>query len=464
MAVNLRNSEGAPMSEDVGNKSVQGKLVAKTIQMAMFTMNKNAVWAGDNALRKVSYPLASIKFSVNRNLFRLEVGDPFKFTYAKYSISEMICRVVNIAEENLESENITITAMEDVFSVTSARGEVEEPIGQAVPLPDYDVTATIYQNVIESPYIVSGDNLAVISMAARVDGNELGYLVYISADDGVSYTLAKRVNYFNPYGTLVQEYPIDTYQIDDVYGMIVDFVNTDIALFDSLTRQNMLGIKNLAIIGDEIMSIQTITPVTTLRYSLTGIYRGRFDTKREAHDVGTGIFLANGEVLTPFSNEDILEGVTRKFKFVPFNMQKTGLIADSLVTELPILSRSRKPYDPINLEANGIRNNPTYSTDIVLSWAPRVRGTGAGFFSPLTTDSYPIWEGYFEVEVWVSAALVRTKTAIDELTWTYTEAMNVADNGALADTVLFKLKNYIPYEEWAQGDSDQIELTATKEV
>ena len=465
MAINFRNSAGGPPSSDVGNQAIQDRTVSKTVQMALFTTNENAVWAGDNILRKASYPLAMMSFPINRNHFRLEVGDAFKLSYSKYSISEMICRVLQISEENLETENITVTAVEDVFSVTSAKGTIADPPDYSVDPPDYTVSTIVYQNVIEAPYSVVMDAIAVIPMAARVDGNELGYLLYISADDGVSYSLLKSIGVFAAYGTLVREYPAETYQIDDAYGLIVDFVNTDIDNFETITRQNLLGISNLAIVGDEIMSIQTITPVDGgdgLRYHLTGIYRGRFDTERAAHSAGDGIFLTDGENLQYAQDEALLEGTSRKFKFVSYNVKATGVVADSSETELTIASRSRKPYDLLNFRANGRVESAQYRDDIELTWSPRVRGDGAGFYAPAVTDKYTSWEGYFEIEVYVSDVLVRTKEKVDDISWTYTEAMNLADNVSLADQVVFKITNFINYEIWEKAESSQLTITVNK--
>lgn len=465
MAIDFRKSEAGPTSSDIGNKEIQDRTVSKTVQMALFTTNENAVWAGDNALRKASYPLAMMSFPINRNHFRLEVGDSFKLTYSKYSISEMICRVLQISEENLESENITITAVEDVFSVTSEKGTSDAPTDHSIEPPDYTVSAIEHQNVIEAPYKVVMDAIAVIPMAAKVDGNELGYLLYMSSDDGASYSLLKSIGVFNPYGTLAREYPAGTYQIDDAYGLIVDFVNDDTDTFETITRQGLLGISNLAVVGNEIMTFQTITPISGgsgKRYHLTGIYRGRFDTEREEHSEGDGIFLADGENLQYVQNEALLAGTSRKFKFVSYNVKATGAIADSSVTELSIVSRSRKPYDLLNFRANGDKEAAQYRDDIVLTWSPRVRGDGAGFYAPTVTDKYTSWEGYFEIEVYVNDVLVRTKEKVDDVSWTYTEAMNTADNGSLAAEVVFKITNFIDYEIWEKGESEQDEITMNK--
>jgi len=450
----------SPIAVDVGNKTTQGMTVSKTVQFGLFTTNENAVWAGKTQLQKQSFPFAFVSIPVNRDMFRLQVGDCFKFTYAKYSISEVVYRILQVEEDSLNSEVITIHAMEDVFGITNVTTEYTDPEDNAIEAPDYTSVPIVYQDVIEAPYMVLGDTIGIIPMAARSDNKQIGYVLYMSEDLGDSYNSIGSFQTFATYGTLVREYTTDTYQIDDL-GFTIDFVNDDIDLFDSLTRQEMLGIKNLAIMGTEIMTIQTITPDsdTDGRYHLSGIYRGRFDTEKENHEIGAGFWLMNGEKLDFNIDSGLLHGTSRKFKFVPYNNKITGAIADSLVTDLTIASESRKPYDLINFEANNNRIDPVYYDDIELTWSPRVRGDGAGFYAPSVTDKYPTWEGYFEIEVYVSSVLVRTKEKVDDISWTYTEAMNLADNTNLASEVTFKITNFIDYEEWAKAESATEEIT-----
>ena len=81
MAINLRKSISNPNALDPGNIEVQGRIASKTIQLSLFTTNENAVWAAKQQLMKESYPSSLISIPVNRNLFRLQVGDCFKFLH-----------------------------------------------------------------------------------------------------------------------------------------------------------------------------------------------------------------------------------------------------------------------------------------------------------------------------------------------------------------------------------------------
>jgi len=462
--VDIRKRTANPPAIDIGNRSMQGMTVSKTIQFSMFTTNRNAVWAAKQQLQKESYPFAYVSFTVNRDAFRYQVGDVFKWSWSKYGISNMICRVLQIEEESLESENITIYAMQDIFSATNAITVYTEPEDDddTEEQLDYLVTPLVYQDVIEAPYLVSNDSIGIIPLAVRTSDILTGYVLYMSSDGGSSYSSIGTYSSFAAYGTLVAAYTTDRHQIDDI-GMTVDFVNEDIDQFSNLTRQDLLGLKNIAIINNEIMTIQNIIPISGTQYQLTGIYGGRFDTEIASHSIGDGVFIANGNYLDLNLNVNLLPETSRKFKFVPFNSKVNGVVTDSLVTDLTIESRSRKPYRPINLKVNGDSVVPTYSSDNVLTWSPRVRGAGAGIFAPSVTDKAISWEGYFEVEVYVSSILVRTATTIDDDTWTYTSSMNTTDNGTLATEIVFKLKNYIEYSAWVDGESAQTEITVEKE-
>ncbi|MBU0571983.1 MAG: hypothetical protein KKC50_08095, partial [Candidatus Omnitrophica bacterium] len=184
---------------------------------------------------------------------------------------------------------------------------------------------------------------------------------------------------------------------------------------------------------------QTITPISGDVYELTGNIRGCFDTEKATHSIGDDFYYIPLSNVSLFTNDQLLVGTTKYFKLIPYNSAYTASITDADANTHSIVGRARKPYVPGGFLATG----NLITNDIVLTWSPRVRGTGAGIGDADTiTDASPTWEGYFEVEVWVGGVKKRTQTAIDAVTWTYTEAMNIIDNGTAQTDVTFKLKNY----------------------
>jgi len=468
MPINIKQSITDPPAIDPGNMEIQGRTVSKTIHLGMFSTNENAVWGANNQLRKESYPFGALKISVNRRAFRHEVGDCFKWNYSPYSVSQMICRVLGKSEEAIESEKIIITAMEDVFSAGSMVETYAEPVDHSIPRPDYTVSPFVHQAIIETPYVMVGEKIALLPMACRESDLDLGFEVWMSIDGGASYFYVDTIANIRPYGTLAVAYSNQTYTIDEQIGITVDFHNNDVSQVEAATWSEVLsGQKNTVIIFQaggvyEIISFKDITPIAGLQYKLENVIRGRYGTEKLNHSVGEDFYIINMNA-SIVENEEILPGVSRKFKFIPYNSKQIGDISDCIALTLAITGVAFTPYKPKNFCANGSSFASRYDTNIILTWSPRYRGkgSGVGIFGVNLPDSDR--EGLFSVEVWVEGIKVRTTNVIDAATWTYTEAMNLEDNGSLADKVLFKLSNYLT-EAGIVYESDQAEVTCLKNL
>ena len=443
---------------DPANQELVNRIAHKTIQMGMFGTEANAHWKADRMLKVEAYPIAVGSFNANRRAFKLEAGDNFILNYEPYSIENKVWRVLRIVEESPASETIQVQCAEDVHYLSTdvvtatSRGQGASRVNIIDPL----------QNVIalESPYVFLGAGLVeVLTVASREVLQETGYIVHMSLD-GTSYNQLDTVGSYAVHGTLVADYTEDTFQIDDQIGFEIDFDNTDVEGIETKGRADLIAGANMALLGNEILNFQTITPVSGLRYKIEGIYRGRFDTELLQHPAGTDFYFTEQTRGGRFQHSQFLVGTTRFFKYQPYSLYLTSELALALPIELEIVGRAKKPYRPTNLLANGGYYKPTYSDDIVLTWDSRIRGQGAGLGDADTVvDAAPTWEGLFEVEVWAGGFKVRTETAINALTWTYTLAMNISDNGTLPTHVTFKLLNYRT-ESSIRFDSAQVEVTA----
>ena len=444
MAVDIRQTTANPVAVDTGNIAIQGRVVSKTIQLTMFTLNENAVWAGKQHLLKASYPFAMLQIVCNRKAFQLNVGDCFKFTYAKYGINNAIFRVIMKEEHELESENIVISAIEDFYSVSKTIEEYTIPEDYTIERPDYSINPFANQLALEVPYAMSNsEEIEVLLLAERTGVNDLGLDAYISIDNGESYSiLSDNVGNLIPYGQLTQPYP-ETYTIDTEIGFTVEFNRTeDISLIETTTWANTLaGIQNIALLGDEIIYFKTLTPITGKTYQIENIVRGRMDTQKKSHPVGENFFVLKNDLML-LSHPELLPNVNRDFKLVPYNLRRRGDLSLAVPIDLNIEGRRRKPYIPANFCANGSALAARYIDNIVLSWTPRYRGKGAGVGTPGNVISESDREGLFSLEIYVNNVKVRTVLNIDDNTWTYTETMNIEDNGTLADEIEFRLSNY----------------------
>jgi hypothetical protein len=459
LIVNIRQSTASPVAKDQGNMEILGRVVSKTVKFACFTENRNAVWAGRQQLRKASYPYAMITFSANRKAFQLKVGEVFRFSYAPYNISNMVCRVLLKEEESIESESIKITAMEDIFSVALAVEEYTDPDDFTQPGVNFGALPFLIVDAFEAPFALRED-LEVVPLAVRRSLNDMGALVHLSIDGGASYFLLNEVGNIQPYGTLaVAAYSADTYPLDEGPGFYVDFADADeAAKIETVSWADVFSAaKNNALMGNEIITFKTFTPVTATRYLVSDIVRGRFDTYRMDHAVGE-VFWFIGSNIESVKDAEITPGVTRQFKLVPYNARTAGDVAEAEAVSLALTGRAYTPYIPSNFCANGSSFAARYTDDIVLTWSARYRGGGAGLGIPGDILASSSIEGLFRVEVYVGGSLVRTEVALDVTTWTYTEAMNLSDNGHLPSEVIFKLSNYRDLESGEFYESAQAEV------
>jgi hypothetical protein len=464
MTVEIRQSTADPIAVDTGNIGVQGRVVSKTIQLTLFTLNKNAVWGGRQHLLKSSYPFAMLQIIANRRAFRIEVGDCFKFSYAKYGISNAVFRVLQKEEAELESENVTISAIEDFYFISRVIAEYTIPTNYTGIRPDYTLYPFTKQLAMEVPHAMTANtNPEVLLIAGREGLFDLGFDAYISIDNGASYSLlSNNVANVAPFGQVVDASYPKTYTIDTEIGFMMEFrKEADAALVETTTWANTIaGIENIALLGEEIIFFKTITPVSGLKYKIENIIRGRMDTIKVDHAIGTNFYVLSKDLIF-LSHDEIVAGVNRDFKLVPYNLRKRGDISLAVPIDLDIVGRWRTPYIPGNFMANGSGFAARYDTDIVLTWSPRFRGKGAGVGTPGIVLAETDREGLFKIEVWVDDVLVRTATAIDAVIWTYTEAMNTTDNGLLASSVTFQLSNY-RVESGITYESGQTEVICKK--
>lgn len=437
--------------DDIANRELVLNTNSKSIKLMYFTHVENALWAADRAIKSLSFPAYEISLEVNRYAFNLRPGQCFLWSSAKYGITDMVMRIMAVSEAPLDSEKIILTCISDPNYITTPIQLVNTGgwIGVPPDASELSVDPLDYFKVVESPYVLVGDVMAVTPLAARVTGKEVRYMLYLSLDGGSSYTSLIAIDKFQPHGLLTATYTANRARIDDKWGFTFDAsYDPDWNNVESISRSLLYASYNLALLGNEIISFQTITPdpVVSGRYHIDGVWGGKFDTDIEEHAAGEEFWFF-GSAAPYLSNSNVLVGSNPYFKGVPITSKALGSVAEALSSNIAaVYGRSRAPYPVANLKANGelAELYPIYARgdDIVLTWDARIRGQGAGTQIPVETDSPGSYEGYFRVDVLHGASVVRSTTGLTSETWTYTEAMNLADGGHVDLT--FKVYNYIP--------------------
>ena len=465
MAV-INYKEASITVRDKANQNIINRVNMQSTELSLFCRTADAHWAGDRILKSQAYALASFSFKANRNAFRLQPGDTFLLSYSKYDVSDMVVRVVRIEEGNLEEEDIIVFCQEDIDYISSTIDFIPEGSSGEGEGQDEDISISALTNVqvFEVSYALSGNEINILTVAARETGKEVGYKVYISTDNS-TYEYVGACSSYTPHATLVDDYITTTNKIDDTStGMVVEFTNTDYSSLETCTRAELFSGTNLMMIGNEILGWETITPISGDQYRITGVIRGRLDTEQEAHSTDADVWFVNTNFFGQFKIDSYSKGSigqTRYFKFVPYTNEYFGDISECSVITKTIEGRALNPYKPINFKANGYDVNPTYTGDIELIWAPRKRGEGAGLNIGLEGGrGFYFWEGYFEIDIYEGSNFLRTVSGIDYVKpiWTYTQALNLADNGVLGNDITFYLTNKRE-EDGTSYESDSISLT-----
>jgi len=467
--IDYKEALSNPNAIDHANVEIQGMSVSRTVKLGLFTTNENAVKAADRILSRESYPYAKVRLAANRKAFRLQPGDPFVLKYPKYGITQMICRVLYIEEESVESDKIIIHAIEEEVNAVKPVELYEEPENTRVQPVTYQTLGLLDKiYVSETTYAITPNEYAVNFFVPKKTGNESGFIVWMSQDGEEYYRLATR-HFFTPYGTLTQSYGI-TSSIDEDVGIHVQFNSAqNTTLLQSIADIELYGTRNISILQgaqpsglglieqEEIISFRTVTVESTNVYHMTGVLRGALDTQMKEHAYGTGFYFADS-MLEPVRSSVFTLGKTVYFKVVPFSETGTGDIADAEVITYTFDGRAFAPYVPINLRANDQAVNPRYNPpeNITLTWDARAQDSGAGTGNPsIIIDSTPTWDGYFRVKVYVGGSLVRTAEGINDLSWTYTSVMNIDDNEDYPNRVGFKVTSYIPISTGGEYESEE---------
>ncbi len=197
----------------------------------------------------------------------------------------------------------------------------------------------------------------------------------------------------------------------------------------SVTELAVLNGANAALIGDEIIQFQNATLLSTGRYKLSRLLRGRLGTEHTVgnHPASTERFvLLDGSVIKQGMPNNLLN-LARHYKCVSVGGTLTSTPEQAFTWQGKVF----KPYSPVHIA--GSRDG---SGNISLSWKRRTRISGDwrdGVDVPLGEES----ERY-EVEIMSGSTLKRTITGLAAPAATYTAAEQVTDFGSAQASVSVK--------------------------
>ncbi|HXC25273.1 MAG TPA: phage tail protein [Gemmatimonadaceae bacterium] len=348
----------------------QGEVKSTTVQFHGISTAAVAQRLAQRELKAASYPIAQATLKVNREAWKMRLGDPFKFTWAPLGVSNMVMRVVEISYGALDDSNfaVTIKAVEDIFGLGTTAYVRPPANGWSDPAQPPEPVAV--QELIEAPYYLVGENRYVLDLASRSNDQQQSAEVW--DPDATEYN--NLLVPFTPSGTLLEGYPATGPAIDPD-GFVLSSNNFDLNTLNSTDSAGVVKGTNLCIIDSEWMSWETVIANGDGTYTIKGIRRSIMDTLPTDHLAGSRVwFQSDGSVVTQIDPLPMDESVTVR-------NQSTSLLGtlpagQALTMSLTTDSRAFKPYPPGNVLINGddaerYRTIPT--VDLTLTWAHRNR-------------------------------------------------------------------------------------------
>lgn len=423
--------EKTAIAQDLANARIQDDIISAKIA---YNGCSNQTTAGKLAFRDLkvlTIPLIKCSIKMNRKGIVLRPGMVFKLIWPDYEVEQVIFRCIRVNYGELANGQMEVEAVQDVFSLSESSYGTGDQSQWVNPVHGATLPTTFRAS--EAPYFYTNDVARLQVFVAQPDSAQLSFNTYTSSSSSGTYTQVEAGDTFTPTGTLYASLSAIT---ADVYttGIEITPSNPNNLLFlRNFTADSIKTGENLFLITDgtkqEICAFESVTFNSgTGRYTLTNTYRGLIDTVPQSWSAGARVwFYSYGDSLPPqnFSPGTVyveIESVAAQ--------AKSSFTSPTGVT---IVKRALKPYPPGYFRLNTSTSTTSISngSNIVVDWEARNRVTqgemiykqfDTGIVAEARTDYYIKFFGE-------TNNLLRTVGPLTTLTYTYTNANQVTDNG-----------------------------------
>lgn len=347
--------------QDIALAAQQQAVVGTTKQFPGFTNGTIATQVAARSLKALSVPLASGTIYANRKAASLNIGDVFVLNWPRFGVTQLVMRVANIELGALNSNVVKISAIEDVFALSSAIYAPPPPSGWTDP--NNAPAPCPYHCVIEAPFWELCQRMGETD--ARSIATTAGFVVATGvrptsdAGNAKLYTDPTNDSAFEEAGT-------------------VDFCPTAVLTAAVTPAQTVLPIATgvdldivrvgtYAVLDSELVRIDAVSDT-----SLT-VGRGVLDSVPAAHALGARLFFA--DVYFETDQVEYATGETARIKIMPTTAQGTLAVGSAPVQSVAIQARAPRPYVPQKLRINSLTYPDSVRGDqnISVSWVHRDR-------------------------------------------------------------------------------------------
>lgn len=300
------------VAQDIANFEIQGANVSADVRYPGVKNKTLANILAWRELRTLSFPLAKITHTVNREGFNLVPGSVFKFSWTRLGISELIFRVSRINFGNITDGSVEIQAVEDIFATGSAA--FGDPTGTGWGDPLLPPTAVVAADTLtfEAPRQLVVADVFNPSLQPRVwagaripAAGTTGFRMYSRFDTarpltGDPFVVDATITRFliraslnanlTDYGSSATR-PATDYNIE-----LVDADPDDLANYEFSAGPSVVSdLAAIVYINGEFIGYEELEDQGGGVFYLKRIYRGLFNTAPKAHSSGDDVwFIAQG--------------------------------------------------------------------------------------------------------------------------------------------------------------------------
>lgn len=330
---------------------------ATEVEYMSVTSTRNANIVLNRLMRKLTYPLAELKFSLSSAQFNdIMVGDVMLFSNTKLGIIDMPIRVLNLGGDKEDSQTVDVEACEDVFAldnvnITSVQEDLYKPV-------DLNVGELEYYGAVEATAEM-GETLGVLPFYVKPSGFVQG----TNIKDGLS-----GVSVNAPSWTLGELK--ENLEISDEMGDELSFLVKEITPLWQVagTRAGWQRIKFTCLIDSEFINFQYRDDLGDGVFRVRALMRGLSGTKITRHLKGAKVWFAPVDANDLITLPLIAPNTTLYFQSHNFAMNN-----EAKSVSFSHSGKSKKPYPPSNLFATRDANRVT------LGWRNCVRLHGANY-------------------------------------------------------------------------------------
>ncbi|UUW40262.1 virion structural protein [Xanthomonas phage vB_Xar_IVIA-DoCa3] len=346
--------------QDIALAAQQQSVVSTTKQFPGFTNGTIATKVAARSLKALSVPLASGTIYANRKAASLNVGDVFVLSWPRYGISQLVMRVANVELGALDSNVVKISAVEDVFALSSAIYAPPPPSGWTDP--NNDPAPCPYHCVIEAPFWELCQRMGETD--ARSIPTTAGFVVATGVRPTSDAGNAQLIT--NPTNTAYEEAGTVDFCPTAVLTAAITPNQTVIPISGGIDL-DIVKINTYAIIDNELVV------VTAISSSSMTVGRGVLDTVPVVHALGARVFFP--DVYFETDTVEYATGETARIKLLPTTAKGTLAEGSAPVQTVTIQARSSRPYPPQQLRINTQAYPDTVRGDqnITVAWVHRDR-------------------------------------------------------------------------------------------